>query len=223
MPWYYCYEVYTYEPLVKPAIPFDPQGTYYLKSEIIEFNPKGSQDEYWKYDLITSPESLIFWFDFLDTEGELDSYSVQRIGNRPKAVNDKDVKAIYFRETPGIIFLEPGEEWAEYTDQNSVYDKPTGYSYAQMPTYLQHLFAISSQGKSAKDVLDEYLYQYAYCTETVTVSALPIYHLEPNTRILIRDDNSKINGEYIVNKMTIPLDAKGSMSISAVKAIDRLY
>jgi hypothetical protein len=72
-------------------------------------------------------------------------------------------------------------------------------------------------------VLDEYLYQYSYCTETVSVSALPVYHLEPNVRILIRDDNSHINGEYIVNKITIPLDPKGSMNISAVKAVDRLF
>jgi len=92
-----------------------------------------------------------------------------------------------------------------------------------MPFYFKHLFAISSQGKSAKDTLDEYLYKYTYCTESVTISALPIYHLEPNTRILIRDDNSHINGEYIINKMTIPLDAKGSMTINAIKAVERLY
>lgn len=222
MPWYYCYKVYTYEPLVKPAIPYDPHGTYYLKSDIVEFNPAGSEKEYWKYDLITNPESLIFWFDFLDTEGELENYSVPRIGDRPKAVNDKDVKAIYFRETPGIIFLEP-DEWEKYTKGESLLEKPTGYAYAQMPFYMQHLFSISSQGKSAKDVLDEYLYQYSYCTESITVQALPIYHLEPNTRILIRDDNSQINGEYIINRLTVPLDAKGSMSINAVKAVDRLY
>jgi hypothetical protein len=92
-----------------------------------------------------------------------------------------------------------------------------------MPKYLQHLFAVSTQGKSAKDVLDEYLYQYTYCTEAISVTALPVYHLEPNTRVLIRDDNSHINGEYIINKLTIPLDTKGSMTINAVKAIDRLY
>ena len=70
---------------------------------------------------------------------------------------------------------------------------------------------------------DEYLYKYSYCTETVSVSALPVYHLEPNVRVLIRDDNSHINGEYIINKITIPLDPKGTMNISAVKAVDRLY
>ena len=222
LPWYFCYETYTYEPLVRPKLPFDPQGTYYVKSDIQEFNYKDDNPPYWKTDLLTNPESLIFWFDFLDTDGELDTYNVQRIGDRPKAVNDKDVKAIYFRETPEVLFLEP-DEWQQYATGSEAWKKPTGYAYAQMPKYLQHLFAISSQGKSAKDVLDEFLYQYSYCTETVSITALPIYHLEPNTRILVHDDKSHINGEYIIEKLTVPLDPKGTMNISATKAIDRLY
>lgn len=222
IPWYYCYTSYTYEPLVHPTLEFDSKGTYYLKSDIKEFNSEEDDPPYWKADLLTNPEGLIFWFDFLDTEGEIESYSVKRIGDRPKAVNDKDVKAIYFRETPGVLFLHP-DEWEEYSNGVDAWNKPTGYAYAQVPKYLQHLFTISSQGKSAKDVLDEYLYQYSYCTETITVSTLPIYHLEPNTRVLIRDDNSHINGEYVVNKLTIPLDPKGSMTINAIKAVDRLY
>lgn len=222
LPWSLEYEVYTYEPLIKPKEEFDPQGKYYIKSDIQEFNYADDNPPYWKSDLLTNPESLIFWFDFLDTDGELATYNVKQIGNRPKAVNDKDVKAIYFRETPEVLFLEP-DEWAQYATGSEAWKKPTGYAYAQMPKYLQHLFAVSTQGKSAKDVLDEYLYQYTYCTETISVTALPVYHLEPNTRVLIRDDNSHINGEYIINKLTIPLDTKGSMTINAVKAIDRLY
>lgn len=217
MPWFYCYEVYQYEPLIRPSINYDKDGTYYVESDIKDFD-----ETFWKSDLLTNPESLIFWFDFLDTAGELENYSVPRIGDRPKAVNDNDVKAIYFRETPGVIFLEP-EEWVQYTADGGALEKPTGYAYAQLPKHFSHLFHISSQGKSAKDALDEFLYQYSYCTESVTVSALPIYHLEPNTRVLIRDDNSQINGEYIINKLTIPLDSKGSMTINAVKAVDRLY
>lgn len=222
IPWYYCYTAYTYEPLVHPGVEFDSQGTYYLKSEIKEFNSAEDDPPFWKADLLTNPEGLIFWFDFLDTEGEMEQYSVKRIGDRPKAVNDKDVKAIYFRETPGVLFLNP-DEWSEYANGVDAWKKPSGYAYAQLPKYLQHLFTISSQGKSAKDVLDEYLYQYSYCTETISVSALPIYHLEPNTRVLIRDDSSHISGEYIINKLTIPLDPKGSMTINAIKAVDRLY
>ena len=39
----------------------------------------------------------------------------------------------------------------------------------------------------------------------------------------IRDDNSKIDGEYIVSRFTIPLTYNGTMSISATKIADRIY
>lgn len=163
-----------------------------------------------------SPESLNFWFDFLDTYGDLSQYSVHSIGDRPKAVNDNNVKAIYFRETPGVIFVEN-------LNNLDLKDRKTGYTYAQLPSHLEYLFTISSQGKSAKDVLDNYLYTYSYCTESITISALPIYSLEPNTRIFVRDDKSGINGEYIVSKINFPLDANGTMSINATKVVDRIY
>ena len=47
-------------------------------------------------------------------------------------------------------------------------------------------------------------------------------YLSPNTRIFVRDDQSKINGEYIVSKMTIPLAYNGIMSITATKAPERI-
>ena len=98
-----------------------------------------------------------------------------------------------------------------------------GYTFIQLPNYMENLFTISSQGKSAKDTLDSWLYQYAYCTESISISALPIYYLEPNTRIYVRDDNSNINGEYIIDKITIPLQYSGTMSITATKAAERIY
>ena len=50
-----------------------------------------------------------------------------------------------------------------------------------------------------------------------------IYRLEPNTLIKIQDEKSKINGQYIISKMTIPLAYNGTMTINATKAVERLY
>jgi hypothetical protein len=40
---------------------------------------------------------------------------------------------------------------------------------------------------------------------------------------LVEDKNTSIKNEYIVDKITLPLAYNGTMSISATKAIDRLY
>ena len=84
---------------------------------------------------------------------------------------------------------------------------------------MENLFTISSKGKSAKERIEELLYNHSYCIESVNITAIPVYHLEPNSRILVKDDNSKINGEYIVNKLTIPLTYNGTITITATKAV----
>ena len=185
----------------------------YFKKTFGEFDDNTG----WLNHITEYPETLNFWFDFLDSgDSELGRFSVSAVGDRTKSANDNNVKAIYFRETPTVIFMT--SENAETENQVK-----TGYSYIQLSANMENLFSISSQGKSAKDVLDEWLYQYSYCAQSITVSAIPVYTLKPNTRIYIRDDTTKIEGEYIVAKLTIPLTAKGIMSINATKAVDRIY
>ena len=164
-----------------------------------------------------NPDALNFWIDFLDAstggESELDQYAIWTIGNRPKVVNDTNVKSIYYRNVPNLIFT---------TDIYNEFKEKTGYVFMQLSEDMSlNYFNISAQGKSAKDALDELLYQHSYCTESISISAIPIYYLEPNTRISVYDELSKINGEYVVNRISIPLTYNGQMSIQATKAPSR--
>ena len=181
---------------------------YYI--DVAEDDPR----LYWNKNVLESPETLNFWFDFLDN-GDLQQFAVSVIGDRPKSVNDKDITSIYFRDTPGIIYTK-------YEDYDPA-DIKEGYTYAFISQGLEEMFNISAQGKSAKDRIDEMLYNHAYCVENISVTAIPVYYLEPNTRIFVHDEDSQINGEYIVSKITIPLTYNGMMSITATKAVRRLY
>ena len=67
--------------------------------------------------------------------------------------------------------------------------------------------------------MDELLQDHSYCIESATITTVPVYHLEPNTRIYVRDDASGINGEYIVTKLTIPLTYNGTMSLTTNKVV----
>ena len=188
------------------------------EEEITEYKPAGDKNEYWHINVFENPALLNFWFDFLDTdESELGYFSVKSVGDRVKAINDKTVTSIYYKEVPNLIFTT----YQQY--QNSEAKEWTGYTPVFIQSNLEGLFKISSQGKSAKETLDQLLYNYSYCTETINIKSIPIYYLQPNTRIFIKDDYSKINGEYIINKITIPLNYNGTMSINATKAPQRLF
>jgi hypothetical protein len=80
---------------------------------------------------------------------------------------------------------------------------------------LSDYFIISGQGKSAKEELDSKLYDKTYFQESVTLSCLPIYYLEPNTRISISDVKSGISGKFIIKSISLPLEYGSMMSITA--------
>lgn len=163
---------------------------------------------YWHRSVFEQPEALNFWFDFLDSDGELNQFSVKSIGCRPKAVNDTNIKAIYFRETPNILFVEemPAQQ------QN-------GYKYICAPGILT-MFSISAQGKSAKTKLDELIYQHGYCAESATINCIPIYHLQPNVLVKLVDEETHLNGNYNISKISAPLTYNGTMSLTATKVAE---
>ena len=186
-------------------------------SEKLKNNPNFG----WNKDIIEHPSGINFWFDFLDSQdGSLTAYNVRNIGNRPKSVNDSNVKAIYYRDIPNVIFLDQNLDNEEKARQKRL--KP-GCTFINVPTSRLQQFVPSSQKKSAKDVLENWLYQYTTCTDSITITSLPVYYLEPNTRIFIHDENSGINGEYIIDKISYQLTYNSTMNIQATKAIDRIY
>lgn len=187
--------------------PYNLTTTYYYKPDPKEWING------WNPIVDNSPESLNFWFDFLDDGGDIERYGTSFVGDRPKAVNDSMIKSIYFRETPTLIF----------TDNIAKIDKKLGYSYLQYSPAMASLFTMSAQGKDAIDVLYEHLYKNSYCIESVTVNALPIYHLEPNNMINILDTRAGINGTYVMTKFTLPLTYNGTMSITATKAVEEIF
>ena len=163
----------------------------------------------WNPDVYNAPQNLNFWFDFMDTDGELAQFSVKKIGPRTKVVNEQSIRAIQYNETPNIIFGDP------------INNPKSGYRYFNIGQY-GNMFGISAQGKTAKSEIDSLLYKHGYFPESLTINALPIYHLEPNALIYIKDEERGIDGRYLFSRFTIPLAYNGLMNITATKIADRL-
>ena len=66
------------------------------------------------------------------------------------------------------------------------------------------------------------LHEYTSYNESITIQSIPIYHLEPNTRIGVRDVDSDIYGDYMINSISVPFDINGTMSISAIRAATKM-
>ena len=167
------------------------------------------------------PEALIFDFDFLDADtSDVGNYAVPYIGDRTKTSNNNAIKVIKYRDIPNIIYywnnIDPEEESVKRI-QEGYYT--IWFSKEHMKEYVD----IAIRTKSCYDELDNFLYNYTYINQSISLTSIPIYRLEPNTLIYIKDETNDINGEYAINRMTIPLTYNGTMSITANRIPKRLY
>ena len=170
----------------------------------------GEQYQYWNKQIHLSPTSLNFWFDFLDNNSEFDNYSVKKIGTRSKSINEASINSIYFKETPEVLFIvSPVDKFTEIS---------TAHTPIQIQDNMANLFYKSAQGVSAITKTNELINQHTVITETMNITAIPIYYLEPNTRIYIAN-----HGDYTLDKITYGLAYSGTMTISGNKIVQQLY
>ena len=187
-------------------IPINYYKSFYL------YNHDYKNGDYWQKDIFNNPQLLTFWFDFLEPSSfEMSKYAVSNIGMRTKTINDTMIKSIHYKDIPQIIFTSNNSE-----------DKQSGYSYINLTPAFSNLFSISSKGKTAKERIEELIYNHLHSSENINISTIPVYILEPNNKIYIYDEKSKINGEYLIDKITIPLNFKKMMSITASKSISNI-
>ena len=202
------YDVNNFGYITDKSLIYEPIKYY---KGFYNYNHDKIQGNFWSSDIYTTPQNLYFWFDFLEpSSSELAKYSVPVIGSRTKVINDKDVKAVHYKEIPNIIFKKSSQE----------INNLIGYTYINITDSFMNLFSVSSRSKTAKERIDELLLNHSYCVENINISTIPIYHLQPNNFIYIRDDKSNIEGKYSIKNITIPLNYKKTMTINALKTID---
>ena len=174
----------------------------------------------WNKDVINNPTGLIFWFDFFDSfNSEIEKFSIPAIGDRTKNINDDKIRAIIYPDTPDIVFIEPGRN-----DQIEIYNN--GYQVftdIDANSGIISSMSVSTRRKTIHDQIDTMLYDYSYFNNSITMSSVPIYYLEPNSIISVDDNLSNIHGYFTLSKFTIPLTYNGTMSITAVKIPQKIY
>jgi hypothetical protein len=84
----------------------------------------------------------------------LDKISIFTLGDRPKVINDKNISSIYYRKVPNVIYDKKENITSDIIKEKS------GYIFMNLTDgiFNSDCFSISSQGKSAKDSVDELVY-----------------------------------------------------------------
>lgn len=171
-----------------------------------------------KESVLNDPTSINYFLDFIDSTAAINELSINNIGKRSKVISNNDINCIFASEIPNLILIEKGKEDTAEKVQEC---QAIGQDFIQVSSTIYAQLGGGGQSYPAYSQVRELLYQYTNYNESISMSAIPVYYLEPNTRITVRDDSSKIYGDYVIKTITLPLDISGTMNIQATKALER--
>ena len=174
-----------------------------------------------KADMVKNPNDLKYFIDYLDPIDKLFDCSVDAIGQKIYSYQQDSIKKLYNMEVPNIIMIDID---MNITERDKIIDRceQEGQSYSNVNHNIYSKIAIGTVGYTAQEVSRDLLYQYTDYIESISIQNVPIYYIEPNTRITVYDQKSGINGDYIIKSISLPLDAGSTMSISATRALERI-
>lgn len=196
--------------------------------------------------VIYQPFFIDYYLDFIDTSSGLNKISVENIGRKPYSKADENnITCMFYPEPPEINWIDPSVIPLTVTDQDlqDNYKRYLqGYSYARMDQIVQYEkycwntkeedrlagklkkldtgyceTSIANTNYSCFEAIRDALYQHTNYNEAISLQTIPIYYLEPNTRIQIIDQVTGVNGEYLIGSLSYSFEPSGTMTISASK------
>ena len=172
----------------------------------------------------TNPTDLDYFLDFIDDSAVVSQFSVSNIGRRQKVVNDNEINCLFEPTVTDVIFIKnnPKDE-TEKKEMKELREEceANGIPYVQVEEAIYNSLAAGKDYNSAYAYARDLLYQYTSYNEAITLSTIPIYYLDVNCRITVRDEEAGIYGDYNVNSISVPLDTQSFMNINASKVIER--
>ena len=141
-------------------------------------------------------------------------------------VFDADIDVEFFSD--GSKFFESGNRFvpdafvsADGDVSDEVYGDADSTPVVQIAPEVYSKLVIGGSHNSAFDKVRELLFQHTQYNESISLSVIPIYYLEPNTRITVHDNDVGVNGDYLVKTISLPLTIGGTSNISATRCIER--
>lgn len=191
----------------------DKNNKVYTKNNHIVYVDKIKDSVYKKSDL------LDYWLDFIDSKTmDFNELKISNIGRRTLIQKNEKVNCIFSPNIPDLIIVKE-------TDTNMIAaleQKGQNYISVSEDFYNNECESNGLTLYSAFDSISNTLYNYLNYNNTINITCLPMFFLEPNIRIKLRDEASDIYGDYIIKSFSINLNNLSTMNITCTKVIDSI-
>ena len=196
-------------------------------------------------DIKKSLTSIDYFLNLTNSSNLTNKFCISAIGKRTHVISNNSINCIFQPECPNIIFFDKNPQieenltFKQATLKRQNYQNHTlkekendlkKYNQIHAANYLgkpikHSIYQYMSMGgimRSAYEEIRTELYQYINYNEQVLINLLPIYCLQPNTIIKLKDSKTGINGNFLIQNFSIPLDNNSTMSMTCSKTITKI-
>ena len=182
-----------------------------------------------------------FYFDIIDAAtSDLGQYSVQNIGRRVEVYDADDVNCLFRPEIPNVVFLNkdnPEDNWSEnttITENRTVTEIAAmlaqqrqecidnGQPWIQVPNEVYSNLNIGGYSNSAYEALRYEVFAHTNYQKVVSLTSIPVFYLEPNSRVEVSEDTTNTYGDYMVQNISLTLGPGANMAITLNEVFERL-
>lgn len=182
-----------------------------------------------------------FYFDIIDANSSsLGMYSVKNIGRRTDVINNDEINCLFTPEIPNVVFLNkdnPIYNWSDnttITEIRNVNDTiemlrlqkeeciNNNQPWIQVPNDIYSNLIIGGYLNGAYEAIRYELFSHTTYQKTLSITALPAFYLEPNSRVYVSNASTNTFGDYVIQNINFNLGPGANMSVTMNEALERL-
>lgn len=182
-----------------------------------------------------------YFFDMIDaSSSSLGMYSVQNIGRRMDVYNNDDVNCLFQPLIPDVVFLNkdnPTMNWSEnttITELRKIDDikdllaiqkeecNNNNQPWVQVSDNIYANFITGGYLNGAYDAIKYELFKHTKFQKVVSLTALPVFYLEPNSRVEVSERTTNTYGDFMVQTINLTLGPGANMAVTLNEVSERL-
>ena len=172
-----------------------------------------------KDEILANPSNMDYFLDFIDSDAAISQFNVNAIGRRSMVESNDGYNCVFEPVIPDFVLIENGQPDTEEKREECI---KKGQAFAQVDSAIYNTLATGGASNGCFEEVKMLLYNYTGYNEQINLSMIPLYYLEPNIRIGVRDIEADISGDFIIKTISLPLNVGSTMSISATRAAEKL-
>ena len=93
--------------------------------------------------------------------------------------------------------------------------------YTQVDSEIYNNLLTGGYANGAFDQIKYELFLHTRYQKTISMTTIPVFYLEPNSRITVADKTTYTFGDFVIQNISLTLGPGANMSVSTVETIER--